>query len=260
MTTFNLTIGVLTTLIITAVNSATASCLFQSENCIDNCCPSQTPISNVYLNRSAYALSANIETKFADWVAYRVISSNIGGKTQRKWRQDPKIDPNSTLSPRDYLDAHMLQSYDRGHQAPLGHFGNSPDSSWKETNYLSNITPQKSQLNQGPWQKLELKERELSKRGHVLYVLTGTLYESYMPVLPFATISHQIPSSYWKIILSKKDNKTTEISAFIMPQTAQRYDSFCSYEVSLDEVLSRTQLHLFSDTSEHSLTKGLSSA
>ena len=50
------------------------------------------------------------------------------------------------------------QSDDRGHQAPLATF---KGKNWQETNYTTNITPQKPQLNRGVWLDLERYERSL---------------------------------------------------------------------------------------------------
>ncbi|WP_192484283.1 MULTISPECIES: DNA/RNA non-specific endonuclease [Cysteiniphilum] len=220
------------------------SCQYISENCLNNCCPTGTMFQNIFIPRAAYALSNNASTKFADWVAYRTLKGNIGKQTKRKWHQDPKLNKADTLSPTDYKSAHAILGYDRGHQAPLGHFGNLSKEIWQETNYLSNITPQKSTLNQGPWRDLELKERELAQQGYDLYVLTGPLYEASMLPLPYASKRHDIPSAYWKVI-AIQDQGITKLSAFIMPQSANKKDDFCSYHVPLDEVAMRSHLNLY---------------
>ena len=45
------------------------------------------------------------------------------------------------------------------------------------TNYLSNITPQLSKLNQGAWKELETAVRKLSATGADVWVVTGPLLE-----------------------------------------------------------------------------------
>ena len=125
--------------------------------------PKGTPKTNDMIIRDNYALSSNDATKFADWVCYVLDNEIISGdvKTKRNWKADPWLADNETLEPDDYKDAHSILQVDRGHQAPLASFKGT--KSWSETNYLSNITPQKSELNQGPWKQLEDKVRDLAK-------------------------------------------------------------------------------------------------
>ena len=117
---------------------------------------------------------------------------------QRNWKADPLLEETATLEPNDYDGAWANLDTNRGHQAPLASFKGT--ACWKETNYLSNITPQKEDLNQGPWADLEDKIRALAKTQDV-YVITGTLYGREMPKLPGADEPHKIPSGYFKVIL-----------------------------------------------------------
>ena len=54
----------------------------QSFHCLASC-PSGAPATNTLLIREIYALSNNPETKFADWVAYRVTADTIGPSRSR---------------------------------------------------------------------------------------------------------------------------------------------------------------------------------
>ncbi len=153
--------------------------------------PTGTPATNDLIIRDCYALSSNDSTKFADWVAYRLNSETIfvpatitkEVRLERVWKADPWLDPDETLEPTDYKGAHAALKTDRGHQAPLASFKGT--GCWAETNFLSNITPQKSALNQGPWRILEDKVRDLAAKQTV-YVITGPLYEREMKRLPGA--------------------------------------------------------------------------
>ncbi len=218
----------------------------QSTLCFEDSCPNGAPSSNFIADHHIFILSANINTLFADWVAYKVESQNLDGPSRsRYWKKDPLLPSGYTLEPDDYKDAHATEGYDRGHQAPLAAFSNT--AYWSETNYLSNITPQKSELNQGPWNQLESKVRDLARKYGSLYVITGTLYQSPMPALPNAQYNHEVPSAYWKVILLDHDN-TLETASFIMPQTAKRSDSYCSYASDINNVQAETKLSLFPST------------
>ena len=209
----------------------------------DNCtygCP-----SGVYgqtVTRANYTLRNNASTKFADWVAYHVTPSTIDGPSRsRNWRADPAISSSATLEPSDYTGAHAQLSTDRGHQVPLASFSNT--SSWAELNYLSNITPQASDLNQGPWVDLENAVRSYVRTGQDVYVVTGPLYDWYFGTLPGADESHTIPSGYFKVVITNV-NGWVEASAFIMEQNVSRSDSHCLYETTVDQVESWSGLNV----------------
>lgn len=107
---------------------------------------------------------------------------------------------------------------DRGHQAPLASFKGTPY--WSQTNYLSNITPQKAALNQGPWKRVEDAVRVLAAT-HTVYVITGPLYERDMPPLPKASKSHRVPSGYWKIIAVQNTNALQAPDTMPQPNAVQ---------------------------------------
>ncbi len=137
----------------------------------------------------------------------------------------------------------MLKT-DRGHQAPLASFAGTPH--WKDTNLLSNITPQKSELNQGPWNRLEGKVRDLAKKPEIeaVYVMTGTLYERDMPKLPKADEPHKVPSGYWKII-AVKDDGSAKVAGFFFDQNTPKDADFCDHLNTVDDVERRSDLDFF---------------
>jgi len=143
--------------------------------CANTLCPTGAPVDNFTVDHKLIILSSNRTTKFADWVAYKVEKANLGGGANRYWRKDPEISADYTLipSPDDYKGANEEYGYDRGHQAPLANFSNNDN--YAVVNYLSNITPQKADLNQGSWVRLENAERRLITAHNYknLYVVTG---------------------------------------------------------------------------------------
>ena len=221
---------------------------YSHEPVVDHCavgCPAGG--SALTLNREAYSLNNNGETKFANWVAYRITKDTPASNLPRKWRVDPDIPAGQTLSPKDYTGASAALKVDRGHQANLASMGGVAD--WETLNYLSNITPQKSDLNQGAWAALEDRERSLSKRADVdeVHVLTGPLYERYIGTLPGTATPHTIPSGYWKIIFVGKTPEAGLYAAFIMEQETPRGASYCTYQTSVVEVEKRAGLTVWSN-------------
>lgn len=111
--------------------------LAYAQNCAYGCPTGQ---NGQIIERPIYTLQNNAQTKFADWVAYRVTPNTIDGPSRsRNWQQDPNIPATQTMVPADYNGAHATIGTDRGHQVPLASFSNT--AHWATTNYLSNITP-----------------------------------------------------------------------------------------------------------------------
>ncbi len=214
-----------------------------SKHCLYGC-PSGAPATNDLIIREIFILSSNDDTKFADWVAYKVTAATIGPSKARKWKADPLLEDAETLEPEDYKGAHATLHTDRGHQVPLASFTNT--AQWEDTNYLSNITPQKSALNQGPWKRLEDKVRDLAKKPEVdaVYVITGPLYERNMPNLPEADEAHMVPSAYWKII-SIEDGGPIKVAAFYFDQNTGRDADFCDHLETVDEIEQKSGLDFF---------------
>lgn len=214
-------------------------------NCLYKC-PSGAAIDNILVNHDIIILSSNKKTKFADWVSYKVIPDNINGpERKRNWAKDPKIDIEFTFTPQDYKGmSKEPYFFDRGHQAPLASLRNHPK--WYVLNYLSNITPQKKDLNRGPWKKLESAERNLVKQFGKAYVLTGPYYEknNILQGPLIERFNYTIPSGYWKIISIKKDGKI-KTASFMFSQNVSLKGNYCKYIVSVPDIEKSTGLKFF---------------
>lgn len=211
----------------------------QFDNCSVGCPTGGSPLT---LKRQAYTLNNNGSTKFANWVSYRITKESSASGRPRNWKTDPDVPAGETLDPVDYNGANVALKIDRGHQANLASMGGVPD--WQTLNYLSNITPQKSDLNQGPWARLEDQERSLSKDPSVdqVFVVTGPLYEHYVGTLPGTNKVHTIPSGYWKIIFVGNSPENGLYASFVMNQETPRDANFCAYQVTVAQIEERTGL------------------
>ena len=207
-------------------------------------CPMGAGETNDLVVREIYTLSSNDLTKFADWVAYRVTRETIGSSGARAWKADPWLAEPETLEPDDYDGAPAQLKIDRGHQAPLASFSGTPQAA--ATNFLSNITPQKADLNQGSWVRLETKERELARGAGnpTVYVLTGPLYEREMEGMARANEPHRVPSGYWKVV-AIESGRTMRLTAFIFDQTTPRAADHCTKRETVEEIERRATLRLF---------------
>ena len=232
-----------TVLIAAAVAYATPTLARDGELHTFHClfgCPLGAPATNDTVVREIYTLSSNDLTKLADWVAYRVTPASIGPSADRAWRTDPSLAADETLTPEAYAGANQVLHTDRGHQTPLAAFSGTPFAAG--TNILSNITPQASALNQGPWNALEGQERSLAQRlNTAVYVYTGPLFERLMAPLPAGPVFARVPSGYWKVV-ALADGR---ISAFVFDQAAPRNFDYCEGRVSLNHVILRSRFVLF---------------
>ena len=215
----------------------------EGTHCLEGC-PVGKNVDGKPIQRSIYTLMNNAETKLADWVAYRVISKNFDcdKSTKRNWKRDPDLNRQETLIPKEYDEANVTLSVDRGHQAPLGSFKCHADA--QMTNYLSNITPQFSKLNQGSWKKLEAAVRKLSESGTDVWVITGPLYEWPMAKLPSPKKIHAVPSAYWKIVAVLKDS-VLRSSAFYFYQDTPKRAVYCDHMKTIDFIEEKTGLDFF---------------
>ncbi|WKK77045.2 DNA/RNA non-specific endonuclease [Marivirga salinae] len=211
--------------------------------------PYGTPETNDLINRDIYALSNNDDTKFADWVAYRLTPDIINGsKKTRDWEKDPWLEDDETLEPYpgdhgDYDGAFAELKTHRGHQAPLASFDGHPD--WQQTNYLSNITPQNGSLNSGVWAKIEKKVRELCEETGEVYVMTGPLYDGEsIGTLPGSDEAHKIPTGYWKIVALKEEGDYINAASFIFEQQDAK-KTISDALVTIDQIEERSALDFF---------------
>lgn len=215
--------------------------------------PQGAPVTNDLIIRDSYALLNNRTTKLADWVTYRLTPQEVSGtvdlnrtEPNRTWRADPWLQDSETLEPlgpNDYTGASSAHDYQRGHQAPLASFKGSHAA--RELNYFSNITPQRADLNAGPWARLEEAVREHVRRWENVWVMTGPLYESPMPALPQANEPHIVPSGYWKIIADWDSGTGVRVAAFIMTQDVARSADIADFAVSIADVEQRAGLTFF---------------
>ena len=221
-------------------------------HCLNGGCPTGTPATNDLVVREIYALSNNGDTKFADWVAYRVTRETIGNSDslERVWNNDGLLNPEDTLEGQkedadkgkdDYKNAYKKIGADRGHQAPLATFAGT--HFWRATNILSNVTPQKSGLNRGPWADLERAVRDAAYKLREVYVVTGPLFdpdENQME-LPKAGEDHRMPTGYFKVIAYKHGKR---LVAFIFDQDVDRSMKYCEGIVTLTEVEKKSSLKI----------------
>ena len=200
---------------------------------------------NLLLIHHIFVISFNRMKGFPDWVAYELNSQLVWGelKAERVLKSDPLLEKalrsfpfgkvKESLTSKDYKGASSF-GYDRGHLAPKGSFKGSLFAF--EAQYMTNIVPQRRDLNQGPWRVLEERIREFVLRGNRVKVLTGPLYgeasngkkpyQKPLPPWPKAQGKiFQVPTGFWKMVF-KKEKSHLKVCAFLMPQDLEGRKTF----------------------------------
>ena len=197
---------------------------------------------DVLLIHDIFVISFNLEKKFPSWTAYKLSPALVWGKlkAERKYIADPLLSFGSSLNYKDWTgasncDGKIKQGYDKAHLAPLGSFKSSPFA--YQAQYLTNITPQRRNLNQGPWRILEEKVRAFVKKGNEVRILTGPLYRKKIAPCWKAVQGKitQVPSHYWKLIAFKNKSKI-QVCAILMSQEIGRKEKPIKYKFSLKQL------------------------
>ncbi|MEM9930732.1 MAG: DNA/RNA non-specific endonuclease [Bacteroidota bacterium] len=201
-----------------------------------------TGTSGQRIDHQGFSLSYDEDWEQAEWVAYILERKNLQqewGDRPRDFKSDPAVRTGSATD-NDYRGS----GYDRGHLAPFADFAWNREQA-QETFYLSNISPQARQFNQGVWRELEELTRDWANRFKRLYVVTGPV----MTEDPKGTIGRKnriaIPVAYYKVLLDIDDPERKGIG-FVIPNKIS-FDPLPEYAMSIDEVEQITGIDFFSE-------------
>lgn len=176
------------------------------------------------------------------WVSYRVSEQRFKvGKRPRSFSKDSR-----TLVAIKHED-YIRSGYSRGHMAPnymiATRYGRSAQ---KETFLMTNISPQKSDLNRKAWQRLEeVIANDLSKWHGDFWVVTGPIFDQNPKRIKKTNIA--IPKAFYKILIKPNavQNKIKAV-AFIFPQNAKSNTSLIKFMTSIDDVEKQSGIDFFS--------------
>lgn len=186
-----------------------------------------------------YSLSYKEAHEQAEWVAYKMDRKMLNASNVPRARDfvvDPMVTTKS-LHHRDYSNS----GYTRGHMAPAGDMA-FDSTAMRESFYMSNMSPQLRQLNNGIWKELEENIRDWTYKAETLYIITGPILDN-----PIKTIGKgnniTVPSAFYKVLLDYTDPERKAI-AFIIPHelSERRLEE---YMVTVDEVEKITGLDFF---------------
>jgi endonuclease G len=155
-----------------------------------------------------YSICFDKSVKASLWVAYPLHSAYIGGLGRTdEWAFDPLI---ADTWQANCVHGSYKGAYDRGHQIPSGDRTASKEMN-EQTFYMSNMTPQASNLNQQMWANLESKIRSYSC-SDTLYVVTGAYFgkdgKGSGSTTDAAGNTCPLPSYYYKVVLRTRSGNT----------------------------------------------------
>lgn len=201
-----------------------------------------------------YSLSYSEEDEQAEWVAYELTREEVNGKLERKegFDEDPAITTKSA-SPSDYQNS----GYDRGHLAPAADM-KFDETAMEECFYMSNVSPQVKEFNNGVWNDLEMQTRAWTRKYGTIYVVTG-------PVLPKDSKNARkmyasergkdyktnvtVPSHFYKILFDFTKKGKEKMLAFVIPNQ-DTHMPFTTFVTSVDEVEKVTGIDFFTNLDE----------
>jgi endonuclease G len=176
-----------------------------------------SPQDDLILLRSQYVNSYNEFRNGPNWVAWHLTASDVGtvGR-QNDFRADNLL-PASVfhVTPADYDN----QGFDRGHMCNSEDRSNTLENN-QATFFMSNMLPQKHELNAGAWEGFEAYCRSLVAQGSDLYIVAGgafgaecNTHKTSKGNLPSSTCTTMgarasvdadriaVPDSTWKVVV-----------------------------------------------------------
>lgn len=194
-----------------------------------------------------FSLSYNREKGIANWVMWKLDRDSLGGaQRQNDFRPDVRLpDRWPRITPFDYNNS----GYDRGHICPSADRSRSEEAN-SATFLMTNIAPQKVDMNSGPWEKLERYSRSLARRKTTLYIVAGQ-YGGNVKIRKKITV----PTNFWKVILVVPDgadvNRNTRVIAVDIPNIDGIGDvNWRNYRTTVSEIEQKTGYIFFASLPE----------
>lgn len=194
------------------------------------------------LRNEGYLLEYSEKLANPLWVTYQVTEQRFkSGKRPSGFKTDWRSI--AGISHSDYTGS----GYDRGHMAPnyliASRYGRSAQ---QESFLMTNITPQKPNLNQKSWQRLEeIISNDFSQWHGDFWVVTGPIFDENPPTLKKSKVA--IPKAFYKILIKPSSSEQPAIAlAFIFPQNAQAKADLMTFVTSIDDIEAQTGIDFFS--------------
>ncbi len=190
-----------------------------------------------------YALAYSRSRSAATWVSWELDASWFGDAPRHRGKfiaDDALPDGWRRVTHDDYTGS----GFDRGHMVRSEERTRSPEDN-KATFLLTNVLPQRHDLNAGPWLRLEEYCQELAqKEKRRLFIAAGGIFGS-RPRTAGKDVA--VPDSFFKIIVvlgrgqgAGDVSESTRVIAVMMPNTTGIIDEgWGRYRTTVDDVEER---------------------
>ena len=202
--------------------------------------PGEKTEENTVVEHMGFSLSYNSKLRIPNWVAYELLSTELGGKRNR----EDHFSPDPLVKGRQAYDSDYKGSgYDRGHMAPAGDMKWSSQA-YRESFYLSNVCPQDHLLNKGIWNDLEQHVRYEAKYYKTVWVVCGPVPGTGRKTIGSNKV--QVPGSFFKALMVKRKDGSFSAIGFVFPNAATpRGKQIRDYAMSVDDLEKLLGMDLF---------------
>lgn len=149
-------------------------------------------------------------------------------------------------------DSYQHSGYDRGHMAPNYAMSRLYGKEGQADSFLmTNITPQKPNLNQKLWQRLEEAEiKHFAKMFGKVWVITGPVFSGTVERLS-SDWTVEIPDAFYKIYITEAIPGRPPIAlGFLIPQTVKGKEPLAQFVTSINNIEAQTGLDFFSELND----------
>ena len=210
--------------------------------------------SGQIVHHEYFSLSYVEKYEQAEWVAYELTKASLMVKNvprTNKFLRDNEIRTGSATH-RDYSNS----GYTRGHIAPAGDMAFN-ERAMRQSFFMSNVSPQKREFNNGIWRDLEEQTRKWAKKEDRLYIVAGPVLEGINEWIGENRVG--VPKYFFKVILDLTGKQKKGLG-FIIPHEESE-NSLQSYITTIDSVEMLTGLDFFyglmSEELENNLESGI---
>ena len=179
------------------------------------------------------------------WVAYRLFDKDgLKSAGERPSGFDTDGRTMAKVSSKEFTGS----GYDRGHLAPNFAISRCYGRDAQLGTFLmSNIVPQKHEMNAGLWKYLEERAAvNYSGRFGEVWVITGPVFASETKTIGKGVA---VPDACFKIMIDETEGKI-RTQAFVVPQNPRKGAGLNSFLVSIDEVERMTKLDFLPSLSD----------
>lgn len=193
------------------------------------------------IRHTGYALSFNTATNCPNWVAWELTRKEAKARGSRNpdFYPDPQVGGRSQVTTDDYRGS----GYTRGHMCP------SADMRWSQSAqhdcfYMTNMCPQRKELNADSWELLERSCRRWAEQEGSVYIVCGPVFNPDRKPR-FIGRSHrvQVPDGFFKVVLSLRRGHEKAIGFYYANN--DRFQTMESASMSVDEVERMTGYDFF---------------